>query len=127
MTTSESFPRPLNQRERAILDFMLSVDAPGVNELRAQAATAEVSGRCDCGCATIDLSVDRATSPRTSIREHVAIDTHTVPDDEPGSLYELIVFVDDGWLSRVEIVYYGDSPPTEFPRPDVFQPPVARV
>jgi hypothetical protein len=32
-----------------VLDLLLSIDFPGVAELRLQAAHAVVEGRCDCG------------------------------------------------------------------------------
>ena len=49
-------PRPLTPRERELLDFLLDgpVSSP---ELRAQAATAVVSGVCSCGCPSIQLAV----------------------------------------------------------------------
>jgi hypothetical protein len=40
--TAASDPRPPTQREREILDFLLSPDSPGVAELREQAKTALV-------------------------------------------------------------------------------------
>ncbi len=50
-------PRPLNTAERQILAALLAVDFPGAEALRAQAERAQVVGRCDCGCPTIDLRV----------------------------------------------------------------------
>jgi hypothetical protein len=51
-------PRPLTEREREILDFLLTVDMPGMEELREQAKTAlaERVGARDPGFA---LYVDR--------------------------------------------------------------------
>ena len=49
--------RPLTDEERASLEYLLTDDVPDVAFLRAQAGTAVVSGRCDCGCATIDLVI----------------------------------------------------------------------
>ena len=50
-------PRPLTPHERRLVEFLL--DGP-VNsaELRAQAASAVVSGVCSCGCPSIQLAVD---------------------------------------------------------------------
>ena len=58
MAASE-FPRPLNDSERAALNYLLAADFPGVEELREQARVASVVGRCLCGCASVDFSVDR--------------------------------------------------------------------
>ena len=54
----DSSTRSLTGAERANLDALLAVDFPGVKALRAQAATALVSGGCDCGCPTIYLTVN---------------------------------------------------------------------
>lgn len=43
------YPRPLTAREDAVLTALLSVDVDGIEELRAQAAEAQVFGGCDCG------------------------------------------------------------------------------
>ena len=53
-------PRPLDADERALLDFVLSGPL-GRDDLRAQAATAEVVARCDCGCRSVTLKADPET------------------------------------------------------------------
>jgi hypothetical protein len=123
VANGDAYPRPLTEREQRILRFLLSVDAPGVDALRQQASVATVVGRCPCGCATIYLSVDRSAAPQSSIRRSPAIDTQRPLTDDPEQVNDLILFLDDGWLERVEIVHYGETPPEEFPPPDVFLPP----
>ncbi len=121
------YPRPLTERESAVLGFMLTVDAPGVEALRAQARVAEVVGQCECGCATVYLGVDRSRAPQSEIREYAAIDGSTpYNEDHLDAYFELIVFVRDGWLDSLEIVFYGEEPPTEFPPPSRFLPPRTR-
>ena len=56
--------RPLTTREREILDFLLSVDAPGIEELRQQANFADAGPRV-VGDASIDLVIDRDRAPRS--------------------------------------------------------------
>ncbi|MGW5747959.1 hypothetical protein [Amycolatopsis sp. NPDC003861] len=102
--------RPLTANERTTLDTLLAADFPGAVELRAQAATARVTGRCGCGCPSIDLEVDR-TLPVAEVADiPVAVEA-----DAPGG--GLIVFVADGRLSCLE--YWGteDELPAEFPPP----------
>jgi hypothetical protein len=41
--------RPLTERERELLEFMLTADFPGRDELKAQANGAEVCWECACG------------------------------------------------------------------------------
>ena len=109
-----------------MLDFLLAVDAPGIDELRAQSATAGVVGRCTCGCATIDIAVDRSRAPAAPFTRSPAIEARTELSEDPEKARELLLFVDDGWLAGVEIVYHGAEPPREFPPPETFLPAYAR-
>ncbi|MFF1609900.1 hypothetical protein ACFVYA_19160 [Amycolatopsis sp. NPDC058278] len=102
-------PRPLTPNERTTLDTLLAADFPGAAELRAQATTARVVGRCGCGCPTIDLAVDDVT-PRWPKKESVAVEAD-VPDGG------LIVFAEEGRLSCLEYWSVGDEPPAAFPPP----------
>jgi hypothetical protein len=101
-------PRPLTPNERATLDTLLAADFPGAAELRAQAPTARVTGRCGCGCPSIDLQVDRTLPLATVAEAPVAIEA-----DAPGG--GLIVFVEHGRLSCLEYWTVEDEPPAEFP------------
>jgi len=102
--------RPLTATERTTLDALLAADFPGAVELRAQAATARVTGRCGCGCPSINLEVDRTLPVAEVADTPVAVEAGV-----PGG--GLIVFVADGRLSCLE--YWGteDEPPAEFPPP----------
>ncbi|WP_439383544.1 hypothetical protein [Amycolatopsis lexingtonensis] len=102
--------RSLTPDERAVLDILLAGDFPGAAELRAQAATARVTGSCGCGCPTIELVVDN-TTPTADITDRVAVEAD-VPDGG------LIVFVDEGRLSGLEYWTTKDEPPTSFPPPE---------
>jgi hypothetical protein len=119
VTSRDTFPRSLSDRESEILHFLLAVDDDRLAPLREQAATAYVTGMCGCGCATIDLAVDRErTSPASLCSPVVSADTPLVDERSFG----LLVFLDEGWLSGLEI-YYFDTPPPQFPAPDVFNSP----
>lgn len=102
--------RPLTPRERAVLDLLLGTDFPGAAALRAQARTAEVTGRCPCGCPTIDLAVD-ATVTVADVGSRVAVDVDVVDGG-------LILFVDEGRLSGLEYWSVADETPVEFPPPE---------
>lgn len=117
-------PRPLTERENDILEFLLSADFPGVEKLRKQAETVRVTGRCDCGCATVYLSVDESLPTAGEVEQYAAVNAagRSGPDDAPPA--ELILFVRDGQLSSVEIVWY-DNPIPKFPPPEDFETPVA--
>jgi hypothetical protein len=117
-----TFPRPLSPRERDLVEFLLTGDFPGVEALREQARQARVIGRCDCGCPTIDLAIDR---------EHArpAQTAHRVPVSAPAAgwaPFEILLLVDDdGWIDSLEYVDYTGTPPADFPPRDAFEPPIA--
>src|SRR5690348_70359 len=50
-------PRPLSSEERALVEFLLSAEFPGRDELNSQLGVAEVVGICECGCGTVTLAV----------------------------------------------------------------------
>jgi hypothetical protein len=103
----ETDDRPLTAAERAVLDLLLAGDFPGAAQLRAQAVTARVTGRCACGCPTVDLAVDE-TTPTVDVEDRVAVEAET---SDGG----LIVFVDDGRLSGLEYWTVHDESPVAFP------------
>lgn len=112
-------PRPLNDDERAVLQALLAPDFPGVSELRAQVPDAVVVGKCDCGCPTIDIQVT-GSSPRSTVvsKNRLApYEGRVAPlDDEP--IGDIILFVDDGFLTCLEYVPYDDPSPTTWPSLD---------
>ena|SRR6185503_11799899 len=122
---SDAFPRPLTPREAEILDFMLSVDDPRIEPLRDQRRTVVATGVCGCGCASIDLAVDRVSCrPAAICRQPIAADINLASADPAGQIQPggLLVFLDDGWLSLLEI-WWIDRPPPEFPPATAFHPP----
>jgi len=106
--------RALTAVEAAALTAVLAADFPGAAELRRQAATARVVGRCGCGCATIDLAVDDGT-PRAEVLDRVPVEA-AVPAGG------LLLFVDEGRLSCLEYWSTSGEPPAEFPPPALIRP-----
>lgn len=108
--------RPLDDRERAVLDALLRFDAPDADVLRLQAATARARRSCACGCPTIEFSVD-AAAPRA------ARDYMPWPVDGNGTECRLdaILFVRDGMLTEMEAVPHDDDPPSDWPDPSEFE------
>ncbi|HSC90116.1 MAG TPA: hypothetical protein VLB86_00530 [Gaiellaceae bacterium] len=115
----EGFPRPLTDREGAVLTFLLAVDAAGIEALRRQAEVAVATARCACGCGTISLDVDRSAAPRSSLTAFPLIEADAVEPGGPG----VLLFGDDGWLSAIECLYFDDVPPAELPAPAALGPP----
>jgi hypothetical protein len=106
-------PRPLTERERAVLDALLSVEFEGVEELRAQAADVVVVGRCTCGCPSIDFQRGRGLGMSIRVNAGVRDDSYdglflyTIEDPERGEL-----------LGGIEWVAGGGPDPDQLPGPD---------
>jgi hypothetical protein len=121
--------RPPTDREREILEMLLSVETPGVEELRAQVPSIQVA-RWICGCASFNIEVDRTAAPRSEITGNPAIEAETKQRDDPLLAFDLLLWVDDGWLAGVEIVDFvdrhGDQSPDEIPPAEEWEPPRVR-
>jgi hypothetical protein len=115
------FPRRLTSDERAVLDFLLSSDFRGAERLREQAKDAVVIARCDCGCPTFDLGTDE-NAESADLADVVPVEARAADGEGP----DLLLFANDGRLQSVELVWYGDIPPSEFPPLETFSPPQAR-
>lgn len=111
--------RTLDADEGAILDHLLSLEFDGVDQLRCQAAEVTVVGRCDCGCPTIEIETTASALTVPWEGRLAPIEGRVVPtaDEPPG---DVILFVDDGRLSSLELVWYTETPPKAWP-------PVERV
>ena len=93
--------RPLTSEERAVLEVLLSREFPGHAELVAQAASVRTGGSsCSCGCPSFSLIPDRALPP-APVAQRMVSDAHG--DDPGGNRVGVLLFVDDGYLSEVEI------------------------
>jgi hypothetical protein len=111
-----SYPRPLTEHEKAVAWTILSGAAVDeLDVLREQLDAAVATDRCTCGCPSIGIAVDAALArPTTYSGRPVA--------EVPWKDGAIMVWIDDGWLSNLEIygwlgVEDGDEPPDEFPDP----------
>jgi hypothetical protein len=117
--------RDLTSNEAETLAFLLTPGFPGAEVLRAQAPTAYVVRKCNCGCATIDLGVDAAMPLATEAGEPVAVEAHGLPRSDGRPPPDLILFVRDGRLASLEIVSYSEDVFEVFPRTSEFLQPYA--
>jgi hypothetical protein len=99
-----------------VLTALLNEDFPGAPELRAQAASAVVSGKCGCGCPTVYLSVD-ATAKAAPIAVRVPVGAEV--SDTVGDY--VLLFADNGRLSSLEYAWI-EQPPGQFPVADRLVP-----
>ncbi|WP_084259587.1 hypothetical protein [Microtetraspora malaysiensis] len=110
MSSSE---RHLSVEEQAVILALLAQDFPGADELRAQVPSAVISGRCACGCATVDLRAGTEPRALTSPVQYGVLISAAVRGRSDGAL----LFVEEGHLSRLE-VYSIEDEPAALPRPE---------
>jgi hypothetical protein len=108
--------------------MLLSIEMPGIDELRAQVPHVRVA-RWSCGCASFEIEVDRTLAPRSEVTKRPAIEAVSRQHEDRAKTFDLLLWVEDGWLSSVEIVDYvdkhGDESPDEIPPPGEWQEPTA--
>ncbi len=110
-------PRPLSHRERDILDLLLSIEFPGAEKLRQQAA----SVRAERDGLIIDLIVGPG-SPRAAVANRVPVQAVVDGDGYDGGV---LLFVDDGQMSALEYWWVTEDPPIAMPPLRVIGAPVA--
>jgi hypothetical protein len=108
--------RALTDRERGLLDLLLSADFPGATELREQAksVTASREGMI------IDLIVDQGL-PRAKVVSRTPVQASVDGDGYDGGL---VLFVDDGQLSALEYWWVTEERPDVLPPLTAVGPPV---
>jgi len=102
-------PRPLSSEERALVEFLLSAEFPGRDQLNSQLGFAEVVGTCECGCGTVNLAVT-GPAARAVCREPIPVEAH-------GTGIQVLLFVRGGLVCSLEIVDFEDKRPLPYPRP----------
>jgi len=105
-------PRALTQREREVLTLLASQTFPGSAELQKQVPVVKADyGYVDE--ATISLVVDRSSAPPAKVQERVPIGAVGIEGDWVRC--SVILFVDEGYLSMMELACSLEYEPTEFP------------
>lgn len=102
--------RPLSAREEAVLGFLLAAEFEGVEALRQQAASCQVSELDPDG----GLSLRPIQGSPADVTRRVVTEGDYVDSD--GGMVHVLVHVVDGWLDELEI-YREDgqrvkTPPT---------------
>jgi hypothetical protein len=108
-----SGPRPLTQDARALLHALLAHDFPGAAELRAQVDRATQAPGCTCGCGTLDLHVPSDVPTASSGGAAPVEGTVIGADGRPAG--GVLLFVEDGRLSRLDVTSHGDPLPLPSP------------
>ena len=102
-------PRPLSPEERALMEFLLSAEFPGRDELRSQLDSVEAIGACECGCGTVSLQVAKSAAGVSAEKP--------IPVKAYGELVDVILLARNGFLSSLELVFHDPRAPRPFPKP----------
>jgi hypothetical protein len=106
--------RLLRQDEKTLLAFLLSADFPGCDVLRMQAESATVVGECECGCGTIGLEVGPGLPTAGLVKPHRL-------EAYGEMIIDVLLFVRNGFLGSLEVVFYEDSAERPYPLPAQLQ------
>ncbi|MFG3252461.1 hypothetical protein [Streptomyces sp. NPDC048172] len=101
----------------AIITALLPPGTPGREELLRQLPHTHVVRRCGCGCATLDLTVDRTAASPAPVEDGDAASASFRP---PAQLTAatIVLLTSDGYLSCLEVYSVSDTPITAWPAPD---------
>jgi hypothetical protein len=111
--------RPLREDERALLDHLLMVEMPGIDELRAQIDLAEVI-EDRTAIWHVGLWVPDEAPPAKAVLDQSPIRAITNPD-VPGGGADVSLWMDGYYLGAIEIAWWNRNP-ERLPRPDELQP-----
>ncbi|MEU0428657.1 hypothetical protein ABZ235_34670 [Streptomyces canus] len=104
---------PLSPEVTATLRALLAGPDPVGGALLAQVPHTRVAGRCGCGCATVDLEVDRTAVAPAPPHDNPAVDAGYTTPHSAG----VMVCSEDRYLSLLEICSVADEPISTWPDP----------
>ncbi|GEM31919.1 hypothetical protein NN3_29260 [Nocardia neocaledoniensis NBRC 108232] len=110
-------PRPLTGLESAVVGKLLAEGGVEAGEYLCQVSQAQVVATWGEGSPSVDLIVQPGPARAVSRTEGI-IAEGTVSDQHGSPVGELIVWVEDGWLSGIEYAWYTDERPAALPDPD---------
>ncbi len=113
-------PRLLTGLESAVVGKLLAEGGVEAGEYLCQVAQAQVVATWGEGSPSVDLVVLPGPA-RAAGRAGGIIAEGAVSDQHGSPIGELILWVEDGWLSGIEYVWYTDERPAALPDPDQVQ------
>ncbi|MBR7838273.1 hypothetical protein KDL01_33685 [Actinospica durhamensis] len=79
----------------------------------AQLPHASIVGGCGCGCRTVAIDVDRASAAPSPVSGRPVAEAQF-----DGGYGGLMLFVDAGYITWLEIYTFRDEPAAEWPPPE---------
>jgi hypothetical protein len=110
----------LPEERETLLALLNHADFEGRDALVAQVDVARVDSCCSCGCATVGFIVDES-APSAGRTYRPIPNEASVLDADGESIGGIILFVDNGYLSTLEIYCFGDETIDRFPPLDRLQ------
>jgi hypothetical protein len=114
--THERFakPRPASREEVAMVKLLLPENGfPDVDAYRNQADHLWVTGRCGCGCPSVDLLVDGNHARQAWFRGDPLLPVEAQGTGEDH--LQLLLFARSGWLQYLELVCFFEPARSTFP------------
>lgn len=115
MSSVRSEPRPLTGLESDVLTKLLS--AGGAREYLNQIPYCQVIGTWGAGSPSVDLIVGVGVSRADGVGDGI-VANGAVTDQNGSAVGEIILWVENGWLSGIEYAWYTDERPRNLPDPD---------
>ena len=82
---------------------------------------AVVRRRCGCGCATLDLAVDRSAAPPAAVGNSSVVASASFSVDGLSDTDGVLLFAEDGYLSCLEVYSVADEPIRAWPDPRLLE------
>lgn len=120
IATTITEDRLLAEEERRLVSWLLEHGEPHASGFFTQLASARVSGRCSCGCASIDFSI-AGSQPVTEGGMDILADYAW--RDHDGHLFGALVFARGGLLAGLDLWSIdGEATATRLPDPSELTP-----
>jgi hypothetical protein len=111
-------PRLLNSDEEAILQFLLSADFQGREQLLKQAKSARVIEKCQ-ECLSLIIFVDKLPETIADVKRRVPV--HAQGVDLDGGIMQILLHVVHGYLDEIEIYRVDFESVKGMPKPNLLK------
>ncbi|MEU7631207.1 hypothetical protein AB0C34_14645 [Nocardia sp. NPDC049220] len=122
MSSTPSQPRPMTDLEAGVVTKLLSSGAAGTTKYLAQVPYSQVIGTWGIGSPSVDLAVRPSTVQASDSRDGIFA-SGAVTDDNGSPIGEVMLWVENGWLSGIEYAWYTDERPHALPEPGQIELP----
>ncbi|MFN2525590.1 MAG: hypothetical protein ABR505_04910 [Actinomycetota bacterium] len=108
-----SVGRPLSPRERELIERLVRAALPEASELLAQISNALALG--DCPFISIEVA---PASPSATLARKGVVEARNLDFESDTAWTHILLWIEDGRLSGLELSWVSDNPPEEWPHPN---------